>query len=187
MEDADIIDLYYERSQSAIAETKSKYGRMLMSISFGIVKNTLDAEECENDTYLKTWNAIPPERPNIFSAFLSRIIRNLSLNRYEELHAQKRNMTDIPVLLDELSECIPARNNVDDYMNEQILKQSLNMFLKSLKKDDRIIFMRRYWFCDSIEEISKKFGYGTSKIKMSLLRSRKKLKMKLKDEELWYE
>lgn len=187
MEDADIIDLYYGREESAIVETRMKYGRMLISISLGILKNMQDAEECENDTYLKTWNAIPPERPNVFSAFLSKIIRNLSLNKYDEQHAQKRNITDIPVLIDELAECIPDRNNVDDYMDEQVLKQAVNMFLKTLKEDDRIIFMRRYWFCESVQDISERYGYGTSRIKMSLLRTRQKLKKRLKDEELWYE
>lgn len=185
MEDAAIIALYFRRSESAITETKSKYGRMLMSISFGILKSLQDAEECESDTYLKTWDAIPPERPNIFSAFLSKITRNLSLNRYDEMHAQKRGNGEIPLLLDELAECIPDRNSIDDYINEQALKQVLDEFLGKQKKDARIIFMRRYWFGDSVQEISDKYGYGTSKIKMSLMRSRTELKKILEEEGFW--
>ena len=106
MEDQAIINLYFSRSENAVRETKAKYGRMLLSIAFGILKIQEDAEECENDTYLKTWYSIPPARPDVFSAFLSRIARNLSLDRFEYLHALKRGSGEIPLLLDELEECI---------------------------------------------------------------------------------
>jgi|APHig6443717497_1056834.scaffolds.fasta_scaffold27409_2 RNA polymerase sigma factor (sigma-70 family) len=182
MEDQVIINLYFDRSENAIAETKTKYGRMLRGIALGILKSMSDAEECENDTYMKTWDSIPPTRPNVFLAFLSKIIRNLSLDRYDYIHAEKRGSGEILLLLDELSECIPDRNNTTEHAEEEELKEIINVFLDSLKADARNIFMRRYWFGDSVQEIAFYSGFGISKIKMSLMRSRKELKAVLEKE-----
>jgi len=181
VEDNAIIELYFQKSENAISETRLKYGRMLRSISFGIVKSMEDAEECENDTYLKTWNTVPPVRPHILSAFLSKITRNLSLDRYEHIHAEKRGGGEVPLLLDELAECIPDKN-MSALEQDSELAEILNRFLGSLKKDARIIFMRRYWYGDSITEIAEKSGFSSSKIKMSLLRSRNELKAQLSKE-----
>lgn len=181
MEDQVIIGLYFERSENAVKETKAKYGRMLRSIALGILRIQEDAEECENDTYLKTWDSIPPAKPDVFSAFLSRIVRNLSLDRYEHLHAQKRGSGEIPLLLDELEECI-ADSHEENHAEEETLKELLNHFLAGMKKDARVIFMRRYWFGDSVEEIADRTGTGKSRIKMSLMRSRRKLKAMLEKE-----
>ena len=182
MDDQIIINLYFERSGNAIVETKIKYGQMLRGIALGILKSMSDAEECENDTYMKTWDSIPPTRPNIFSAFLSKIIRNQSLDRYDYIHTEKRGNGAIPLLLDELSECIPDGNNTTEHAEEEELKEIINAFLGSLKADARNIFMRRYWFGDSVQEIASYSCFGISKIKMSLMRSRKELKAVLEKE-----
>lgn len=184
MEDQAIIDLYFARSDQAIRETQDKYGRMLRSIAYGILKSLEDAEECENDTYLKTWNAIPPQRPSVFSAFLSKITRNLSLDRYDELHAQKRGSGEVPALLDELAECLPAGGEVSSHLEEEELSGVINAFLKELKPDARNIFLRRYWFGDSVQEIAEKGGFGASKVKMSLSRSRKALEKVLEEKDV---
>lgn len=182
MDDNAIVELYFDRSERAISETKTKYGRMLLKIAFNILKNPSDAEECENDTYLKTWNAIPPTRPTVFPAFLSKITRNLSLDRYDKTHAQKRGSGEIPLLLDEMSECIPAEGDVMDRLNGEMLTQSINHFLSTLNPETRNIFMRRYWFGNSLQEIADMGGIGLSKVKMALSRSRKALKEILEKE-----
>ena len=182
MEDELIIEMFFKREEGAIAETKTKYGHRLCRIAFGILRSRQDAEECEADTYMKTWNVIPPAKPQIFPAFLSKITRNLSLDRYDELHAKSRGGGEIPVLLDELEECVPDRWSAGDYVDETELKEQLNIFLSGLKPDARVIFMRRYWFGDKIPEISSRYGYGSGKIKMSLMRSRKELKERLEKE-----
>lgn len=178
MEDEGIISLYWQRSDQAITETQTKYGRLLRSISFGILKSHEDAEECENDTYLRTWNVIPPQRPAVFSAFLSKIVRNLSLDRYDSLHAGKRGNGEVPALLDELAECLPdeEENNPAAGIEQQELTRLINDYLGTLSEDTRTLFLRRYWFGDSIQDIVKETGSGTSKVKMRLLRARKGLK-----------
>ena len=181
MEDAHILDLYFERSERAIAETQCKYGRMLRGIAFGILRNWEDAGECEDDTYVKTWNTIPPTRPNVLSAFLSRIARNLSLDHYARSHAQKRGGGEAPLLLDELVECLPDRN-AEVGANDSDLKELLNHFLAALKEDHRILFMRRYWYGDSIAEIAEKCGCKESRVKMSLMRTRRMLKQAIERE-----
>lgn len=181
MEDRLILELFAQRTESAIRETRNKYGRMIRSIAFGILKRMEDAEECENDTYMKTWESIPPAKPRVFSAFLSKVTRNLSLDRYKQLHTQKRGSGEIPLLLDELSECIPDRQTSDP-IAEMTLKNLLNSFLRSMKKDARVIFMRRYWYGDSVAEIANKYGYSASKVKVSLMRSRNALETLLKTE-----
>ena len=163
MEDQKIIALYIQRAETAISETKNKYSRLLLSISYGILKIMADAEECENDTYLKTWNAIPPKQPENLPAFLSKIVRNLSLDRYDSLHAEKRGGGEVPVVLEELSELMDS-------------------FLHTLKPESRNIFMRRYWFMDSVSEIAEESGFGLSKVKMSLSRTREQLKLFLEQE-----
>lgn len=182
MEDQFIIELYFQRSDRAIAETQGKYGRMLRSIALGILKSMPDAEECENDTYLKTWNAIPPQRPAVFSAFLSKITRNLSLDRYDEMHAAKRGSGEVPALLDELAECLPDPSDAAEHVENEELAEMLNHFLEGLKPDARNIFMRRYWFGDSVQEIAEKTGSGSSKVKMTLLRARRELMAELEKE-----
>ena len=184
MDDQLIIDMYFERNEQAITCTADKYGRLLRSVAFGILKSHEDSEECENDTYMKTWSIIPPTRPNIFSAFLVKITRNLSLDRYDQMHAAKRGAGEVPMVLDELAECIPdeSASSTDDGSNDEELKRILDKFLATLPSDARKIFMRRYFFSDSVNEIADKFGFGKSKVKMSLSRSRDSLKSLLESE-----
>ena len=180
MEDRAIVALYWKRAETAILETKKQYGRLLLSISRGILKSEEDAEECENDTYLKAWNTIPPKRPEKLSAFLAKITRNLSLDRYDAKHAEKRGGGEVPLLLDELAEVIADEAAFPAETED--LSEVLNAFLGRLKPDARTIFLRRYWFGDSVQEISARSGFGESKIKMSLLRTRQSLQDALEKE-----
>jgi RNA polymerase sigma factor, sigma-70 family len=180
MDDRAIVALYWKRAETAILETKKQYGRLLLSISRGILRNEEDAEECENDTYLKAWNTIPPKRPDKLSAFLAKIVRNLSLDRYDAMHAEKRGGGEVPLLLDELAEVIADETAFPT--DTEGLSEVLNAFLGRLKPDARTIFLRRYWFGDSVQEISARSGFGESKIKMSLLRTRQSLQEALEKE-----
>ena len=181
MEDRAIVALYWKRAETAILETKKQYGRLLLSISRGILRNEEDAEECENDTYLRAWDTIPPKRPEKLSAFLAKITRNLSLDRYDAMHAEKRGGGEVPFLLDELAEVIADEAAFP--ADTEDLSEVLNAFLGRLKPDARTIFLRRYWFGDSVQEISARSGFGESKIKMSLLRTRQNLKEVLEKED----
>ena len=184
MEDQLIIDMYFARDEQAIACTADKYGRLLRSIAYGILRSHEDSEECENDTYMKAWAIIPPTRPAAFQAFLARITRNLSLDRYDKMHAAKRGGGEVPLIIDELEECIADMGAAatDDGSDDEELKRLLNKFLESLSQDNRKIFMRRYFFGDQVNEIADKFGFGKSKVKMSLSRSRDSLKALLQKE-----
>lgn len=178
MEDEGIICLYFDRNENAITETKNKYGRMIYSISFNIVKVPEDAEECESDTYLSCWNSIPPQRPDSFSAFLSKIVRNISINRLRRQNTAKRKGENLS--FDELADCIPDSGHFDDALSEKELAEMIGSFLKGISRDDRVIFMRRYWYCDPVADIAKKLGFTESKVKMSLWRTREKLREYLK-------
>lgn len=171
MDDKEIIDLYFTRSDQAIVETKTKYGSLCMSIAMNVLRNFQDSEECVNDTYLRAWNAIPPTRPNILSAYFSRITRNLALDRYEYNRAEKRNM-ELETAFVELEGCLFS----EAHFEEEELGMLINTFLKELNAETRILFVLHYFYGDSIEEISKKLGVGSGKIKSSLFRTRKKLK-----------
>ena len=182
MDDTMIIDLYWERSESAINETALKYGNYCTKIAMNILQSREDSEECVNDTYLKTWDAIPPQRPEKLSAFLGRITRNLSFNKYKARSTQKRGGTDIELLLSELEDCIPSGSSVEaDYEAGQLAKL-IDSFLASSKPENRVIFVRRYWYADSIASISNRFGISESKVKSSLLRTRNKLRDYLEKE-----
>ncbi len=179
MEDVSIINLYWARSQEAITQTKNKYGRLIYSICMRILRIAEDAYECENDTYLKAWDSMPPQRPDYLSAYLGRIARNLSLDRYEKEHAQKRGGSQIPLILDELEECIPS---MPDGGLPLELRDLLNRFLESQTERARKLFVRRYWFGDSVKEISERYDLGESLVKMTLLRSRNALRELLEQE-----
>ena len=182
MTDNEILDLYWERSESAIHETARQYGVFCTRISMNILRNNEDAEECVNDTYLKTWNAIPPQRPAVFSSFLGRITRNLSLNRYKARKAQKRSGDETSVLLSELDECVPSGNSVEGEVEVEFIAEAIDSFLGAIKKDDRVFFVRRYWYADSIVQIAGSFAVSESRVKSSLLRTRNKLKDYLEKE-----
>ena len=172
MDDKQIIDLYWTRSERAIAETDKKYGKLCHRIAFNMLANPQDSEECVSDTYLKTWSIIPPKRPVKLSAFLGKITRNLALNRYEKYTAEKRGGGEVSVALDELAECIPDPNSVERMVDNRILMDKLNLFLEGLPSETRKIFMRRYWEVCSIQQIAKIYGISESKVKVSLFRTR---------------
>ena len=174
--DQNIIKLYWERSEQAISETAKKYGRYCHYIAFHILRNESDSEECVNDTYLQVWNCIPPKRPDRMQTFLGKITRNLALNRYEKQFAQKRGGGQVPVILDELGECISSDFCTENIVEEIVIKDALNSFLKSLPVQTRKIFVRRYWYMDSVKEIAAAYGLTESKVTVTLFRTRAKLK-----------
>ena len=182
MEDERIVALYWNRQEQAIEETRLKYGPYCHRIALNILSDEQDALECENDTYLAAWNAIPPHRPKVLSTFLGKLIRRISLDRLKACHAQKRGGNSIPLSLDELAQCIPDGTSLTAQLEAKELSQAISRFLRTIPLHDRQIFLRRYWFCDSIAEIAAQSGQGESKVKMNLLRTRKKLREYLRKE-----
>lgn len=182
MDDSKIIELYLDRSEQAISETSKKYGRYCHYIAYTILHNDEDSEECVNDTYLRTWNAIPPNRPNRLQTFLGKITRNLSLNKWEKLSAEKRGAGQISIILDELAECIPNNENVENIVEDMVIKDILNHFLDRLPDETRQIFVRRYWYMSPVKEIAHEYGLSESKVTVTLFRTREKLKTILQKE-----
>ena len=182
MEDYQIVDLYWARSESAITETDAKYGRYCHSIAYGILRSDEDSKECVNDTWMSAWGAMPDQRPDRLSPFLGKITRNLSLKRWERNSAKKRGAGQVPVALDEIGDCIPADGPGDRIADDIALTDVLNRFLASLKPEKRKIFMRRYWYFSPVSEIARDFGISESKVKMTLLRCRSELKKILEKE-----
>ena len=176
MEDLKIIELLFERKESAIAETERKYGRYLLKIAYNILFDTEDSEECVNDTYMKAWNTIPPQNPKILRTFLGKITRRLAIDVFRKKHAEKRGNSEFALSLSELDECIPDKFSAEKEFEYNQLTESINRFLASLSKENRDIFVCRYFYSDSIKEIASFFGTSEAKIKSSLFRSRKILK-----------
>ena len=179
MNDSAIIQLYWVRSEQAISATEKKYGRYCHSIAYNILRNTQDAEECTNDTWLHTWNAIPPQRPTRFKSFLGRITRNLSLNRYEKQNAQKRGSGELTLILDELAECIPSGNSLED---TAAIKDLLNRFLDILPEKSCRLFVRRYWYAASVKELAREFHMTENQVGVTLYRTREVLRSYLEKE-----
>lgn len=182
MDDNQILDLYWARSESAISETSRKYGKYCHFVAYNILHNPEDSEECVNETWLKAWNSMPPHRPQRLSAFLGKITRNLSLNRYQRYNAEKRGRGRITLALEELQDCIPAAGCVEQVVDDLALADILNRFLASLGTETRKIFMRRYWYLCSVREIAASLHISESKVKMTLFRSRKELRTLLEKE-----
>jgi RNA polymerase sigma-70 factor (ECF subfamily) len=181
MNDMEIINLYIERSENAISETASQYGGYCAAIAMNILHNREDADECVNDTYLNLWNTIPPEHPKVFSTFIGAITRNLSLDRYRKSKSKKRGGSYKALLLSELEDCIPSSDNVEEAVDAKELTASIDTFLDTLKKDDMAYFVCRYWYNYSIGEIAEKLNASQGKVKMSLHRTRGKLKNYLEE------
>jgi RNA polymerase sigma-70 factor (ECF subfamily) len=182
MDDVVIIDLYWARSESAISETAKKYGLYCSAIAENILHSKEDSEECVNDTYLITWNAIPPQRPTVFRAFLGKITRNLSLNKYKEQRTKKRGGDEIALLFSELEDCVPSNSDVEMEYETSLIIEAINTFLRSLDSEGRIVFVRRYWYADSIGAIAARFKMSESKVKSMLFRTRRTLKLYLENE-----
>lgn len=181
-EDEDIIELYWQRDQQAILETAGKYGSFLHDIAWNILHSHGDAEECVNDTYLRTWNAIPPARPAAFRAWLGRITRNLSLDRWKHERTQKRGGGETELLSGELDRCVPSPRRTENHMEDQELASLISTFLRRLPRETRVIFLRRYWFGDDLSAIAARLGCGQGKVKSSLFRTRNALRVYLEQE-----
>ena len=183
MEDAKIIELFWERNEQAVRETDTAYGRKLYVLSNNILNNREDAEESVSDTYMETWNSIPPKRPKYFYAFLASICRNMSFNRLDWRLATKRN-AEVVALTQEMETCIPDSRQEGE-MDRWELRRVLESFLDGLTTENRVIFLRRYLYVDTIAEIAARYGISESKVKTQLHRTRTKLHTHLKKEGIY--
>ena len=179
MEDKSIIELFFQRDESAITESQKKYGSYCRAIAHNILHCKEDTDECVNDTWLRSWNSIPPEKPNRLSVYFGRITRNLAIDRYRKERSMKHGGGQTSICLDELSECISAEDPIEDTL---VLKDLLNSFLSSLPEKHRHIFLFRYWYMMPVSDIADHCGMTSDAVKMLLSRTRKKLEKYLKKE-----
>ena len=182
MDDERIVELYWSRSEDAITETSKKYGIYCQNVAYGILRNIQDAEECVQDTWLRAWNSIPPHRPMRLAAFLAKITRNLSLDRYRKNHAVFRGGGQVVFAMDELRTCVPFVDASLPVSEDSELTESLERFLFGLSKEKRQVFMLRYWYFRSIQEIMEQLNMSKSKVSSMLFRTRKELKTHLEQE-----
>lgn len=176
MEDCEIVRLYFARKEQAVRESEAKYGAYCRSIAANILDSGQDAEECVNDTWLRAWNAIPPQRPRILSAFLGRITRNLAFNRWRRDRAAKRGGGEVALALDELAECVSGADTVEGELDRAEFAGALNDFLASLPKAQRTAFLARYWYAQPLRTIAARQGRSEDAVAQSLARTRKKLR-----------
>jgi len=179
MDDNSIIQLFWDRNDQAISETSEKYGHYCKSIAKNILSNDEDAEECVNDTYFNAWNSMPTHWLEQLAAFLGKITRNLSFNKYKHNHAEKRGGGEIALVLDELTDCVSDTENVEQIIDRRELVKTINIFVRSLSLEKRNIFVRRYWYADSISKIAADYGMLQGSVSKTLERTRKKLKLYL--------
>lgn len=184
MEDAAIVDLYWSRSDEAVRETERKYGAYCRTVAYNILSSREDTEECVNDTWMRAWNAMPDKRPARLGAFLARITRNLALQRAESRKRLKRGGGELPLALDELSECVPDGTDVEREIERRELSEALRRFVSTLAEPEKTVFLARYWYFAPVEEISEKLGFTLSKTKSMLRRTRGKVRDWLEKEEL---
>ena len=176
MNDNDIIQLYWDRNDQAISITSEKYGHYCKSIAKNILSNNEDAEECVNDTYLNAWNSMPTHWPEQLSTFLGKITRNLSFNKYKHNHAEKRGGGEIKLVLNELTDCVSDVDNVEQIIDRKELVKTINTFVRSLSPKKRNIFVRRYWYADSVSKIAADYGMLQGTVSKALERTQKQLK-----------
>ena len=182
MEDSKIIDLYWARSQQAIEESQNKYGAYCHAIALRILERREDAEECVNDTWLRAWNAMPPQRPAILSAFFGKLTRNLSLDRWRRARAAKRGGSQVEVALQELEDCLPDLRRPDEALEAAETAAVISAFLRGQPQLDRRLFVRRYFHLESLDELGVRFGLTQGQVKSRLHRTRRKLKLALERE-----
>lgn len=182
MEDSQIVALYFQRSERAIDETAKKYGKYCYHIAYNILRNREDTEETVSDTYLGAWATIPPHKPVVLSTFLGKIARRTAIKRYQHSRTQKRGGGEVALALEELSEFLSDGQNPESTIENAELTKLLNDFLRALPKEERSVFVCRYWYFDSIETIAERFGFSQSKVKSMLARTRKKLRATLQQE-----
>lgn len=180
-EDKEIIEMYWNREEAAIRETDAKYGRLCRYVAGNILAQREDCEECINDTYFAVWNSVPPKRPDRLSAYVSRITRNLALTRYDYLTAAKRNMQVI-CSLEELEDCVSGMDSPESDLTDRFIETVISDFLWQQSEEKRNVFIRRYWYFDTIEEIVRRTGFQESKVKSILFRMREKLRKHLERE-----
>ncbi|WP_434310492.1 RNA polymerase sigma factor [Hominifimenecus sp. rT4P-3] len=183
MEDSKIIELFYARSEEAIQELSKKYGSVCGKIARNILNNNLDAEECVNDAYLGAWNTIPPQNPKPLQTYIYRLVRNLSITKYHANTAAKRN-SYYDVALDELEECLSSRITVESELAGKELSQLLDCFLDTLDQENRVMFVRRYWYSDSVADIAARLGMKPNHVSVRLSRIRGRLKKYLQKEDV---
>jgi len=184
MDDREIISLYWQRDERAISETSARYGSYCLKIARNILEDIFESEECVNDTWLRAWSSMPPHKPDILSAYLGKITRNLSLSRLRARLASKRGGGEAMMALEELSDCVPSRFSVEDEAAARELGRKVNAFVASLGQEERDVFLSRYWFGAPISLICERTGSKSSRIKSMLLRTRRKLKKALEVEGL---
>ena len=181
MNDAEIIELYIRRDESAIQETEARYGHYCHAIALNIVSVKEDAEECVSDTYLNAWNSIPPQKPDSLKTWLGKTVRNISLDLWRKNHRQKR-YAGMEQLFDELAECIPSPSNIDAELEKQQIVDFLNHWLSKLSKNDRALFMRRYWNGEPVKVLAELYHISPANLANRLYYLRKKLKKSLEKE-----
>lgn len=183
MDDDRIIELFWKRSEQAISATDVKYGGMCRSLAMNLLRSQEDAQECVNDTYHGLWNSIPPARPEKLASYIAKITRNLAMKRLTYRNAAKRAV--VTVSFEELNECISAGHSMEEILEGKELTQLLERFLDTLDRDSRNMFLRRYWFFDSIREIARGFGVSEGKVKTRLFRIRQQLKQYLEEAQIY--
>ena len=184
MDDNAIMDLYWARSEKAISETAARYGSYCYGIAYNILSNREDSEESVNDTYLAAWNTMPPRRPSLLGAFLGKLTRYISLDRWKQRSCLKRGGGEVALCLEELEDCISGRESTEDAVIRKETIASVNRFLDSLSETERRVFLCRYWYLDSVDDIAKRFGFSQSKTASMLHRIRGKLNKQLEKEGL---
>lgn len=184
MDDKQIVDLYWARSEKAIEETEHKFGSYCRTVSYNILANAADAEECVNDTWLKAWNSMPTHRPSLLAPYLGKLTRWLSLTRLREKNSLRRGGGELPLILDELAETLDSGEDTEQELEVRELNRELRRLVNALGKDEKDVFLSRYWYMASVKEIAEKTGFSESKVKTMLHRTRKKLLSQLKEEGL---
>ena len=182
MEDQKIIDLYWQRSEQAIQETDSKYGGYCYCIAYNILANREDSEESVSDTYLSAWHAMPPRRPGILAAFLGKITRHISIDRWRRRTAETRGGGEVVLALEELNDCLSDGCSAEDAVQKKELTVFINRFLDALPETERNVFLCRYWYVDPVKDIADTFGFSVGKVNSMLHRTREKLRRALEKE-----
>ena len=187
LDDEKIIDLYWQRNERAISETANKYETFLFTIAYNIVHDRLDCEECVNDTYLGTWNRIPPARPNIFQLFLAKLTRNIAIDRYRQRTAKKKIPSELTTSLHELDSCLSDSRTPDQEYEIKEIAKILNDYLREIDDKQEFEFFCRYYYSDSVVNIAKMLGVSRNTVFRDLAKMREELKERLRKEGYYHE
>lgn len=182
MEDRDIIAMFYARCEDAIAETGKKYGALLMNIALNVLGDRFTAEECVSDTYLRAWDTIPPEKPEVFSAYLAKIVKNRSIDAYRRNHSEKRKKTSFAESFEELSELVSGKESTESEVDGKLLSEAIDRYLREIPEERRRVFILRYFYCDPLKKIGRDMDITVPKLKSMLFRERAALRDYLEEE-----